>query len=148
MKRKETDNIEQLSIYPSGGGINSIYFKDTNNGWYLYWSGSDNSIYGTTDGGITWESEYKAWDMYYSPLLSVFVTQNGTGLAVGRWGLICLKENSSSDWSRLLSGGMDEVYSIHFIDENIGWAAGTRWGNPDRATVFKTTNGGKIWKTK
>jgi len=145
LKQKAISNNEELSIYPSGAGISSIYFKDANNGWYLYWSGSDTYINGTTDGGLTWGNEYKAWDMYYSPLLSVFVSQNGTGLAVGRWGLICLKEDSSSDWLRLLSGGMDEVYSIHFIDENIGWAAGTRWGNPYRATVFKTTNGGKIW---
>jgi photosystem II stability/assembly factor-like uncharacterized protein len=145
LERKEIDTEKQLDIYPSGAGIKSIYFKDANNGWRVHWSGTDNSIYGTTDGGITWEMEYRAWDMYYNPLLSVFVTQNGTGLAVGRRGLICLKENTSSDWSRLFSGSMDDIYSIHYIDKNIGWAAGTRWGNPYRATVFKTTNGGKIW---
>ena len=28
---------------------------DTNNGWYVRWTGMDNYIYSTTDGGITWE---------------------------------------------------------------------------------------------
>jgi len=69
-------------------------------------------------------------------------------LAVGALGLIYLKENSSSDWLQLFSGSMDNVYSIHFVDENIGWAAGTRWGNPTKGIILKTTNGGKIWKTQ
>jgi len=142
--RKEIDNGEQLNIYPYAG-INSVYFRDANNGWYLFWWGSDNYIYRTTDGGITWEREYRASDMYNNPLLSVVVSQNGTGLAVGSRGLICLKENTNSVWSRIFSGSIDDVYSIHFINKNIGWAAGTRWGNPYRATVFKTTNGGKVW---
>lgn len=138
---------EQLSMY-SSYGITSVYFKDANNGWYVYAGGTDESIYGTTDSGITWKREYLAYSVYSHTLLSVFVTQNGTGLAVGAFGYICLKEDSSSDWSQLFSGRMDDVYSIHFIDENIGWATGNRYGNPDKAIILKTTNGGKIWKTQ
>ena len=35
------------------------------------------------------------------------------------------------------------IYSIYFVDENIGWAGGIRWGNPYKDIILKTTNGGK-----
>ena len=79
-------------------------------------------------------------------MLSVFVTQIGTGLAVGARGLIYLK--TESGWSRLLSGTNDKIHSIYFVNENIGWAGGTRWGNPYKRIVLKTSNSGKIWKTQ
>ncbi|MDY0081888.1 MAG: YCF48-related protein [Ignavibacteriaceae bacterium] len=136
---------EQLNIYPNGG-ITSIYFKDTNNGWYVFFNGADNYIYSTTDAGVTWYREYRAY--WQNGFRSIFITQNGTGWAVGRRGLICLKENNSSDWSQLFSGLWHTIYSIHFDNKNVGWAAGFRHGNPGSKLILKTTNGGKIWKTQ
>ena len=129
----------------SMGELNSIYFKDVNNGWYVSWNGTDNYIYRTTDGGISWENQRNLWER---ALLSVFVTQNGTGLAVGKRGLIYLKAESYSNWSQLLSGPYDNIQSIYFVDRNIGWAGGTRYGNPNKSVILKTTNGGKQWKTQ
>jgi photosystem II stability/assembly factor-like uncharacterized protein len=137
---------KQLILYPSGAGIKSIYFKDVNNGWYLSWSGFDNYIYRTTNCGIDWEPELNRGDWEHS-LLSVFVTQNGTGLAVGAYGMIYSKAESDSVWSRLFSGRNDEINSIYFVNENIGWAGAYRYGNPYKSVILKTSNGGKIWKT-
>ena len=50
--------------------------------------------------------------------------------------------------ARLLSGTNDNVYSIYFVDGNIGWAGARRWGNPYKDVILKTTNGGKQWKTQ
>lgn len=144
-KHEETENREQLSPYPINEQIHSIYFKDANNGWYLDWHFVDNYIYCTTDGGISWESERHVWER---PLLSLFFTPNGTGLSVGSMGLMYSKVESDSGWTRLLSGTRDYIYSVHFVNENIGWAGGTRWGNPYKSIVLKTTNGGKEWKTQ
>ena len=141
----EKDTKELLIIYPYTSGISSIYFSDTNNGWYVRWTGMDNYIYSTTNGGITWEYQ-RSWVEH--SLLSVFVTQNGTGLAVGAFGLIYLKAENDTYWSRLLSGTNDNVYSIYFVDGNIGWAGARRWGNPSKDVILKTTNGGKQWKTQ
>ena len=147
-RQTKMDSTEQLSIYPYGG-ITSVYFKDSSNGWFVDWSsGVDNIIRTTTDGGITWNTEYIAWGIYANALLSIFLTQHGNGLAVGVYGIICLKKESTSDWSQILSGMMDDIHSIYFIDENIGWAVGSRYGNPDKAIILKTTNSGKIWKTQ
>jgi len=127
LDKTEKDSKEQLSVYPYPIGVNSIYFREINNGWYVRWSGTDNYIYSTTDGGITWEYQRNLWER---ALLSVFVTQGGSGLAVGARGLIYLKAESDSDWSQLLSGSYENIQSIYFVDRNIGWAGGTRWGNP------------------
>lgn len=144
-KHEEIENIEQLSPYPITAGINSIYFSDTTEGWYIRWSGQDNYIYSTRDGGISWESERHVWER---PLLSLFFTPNGTGLSVGSMGLMYSKVESDSGWTRLLSGTRDYIYSVHFVNGNIGWAGGTRWGNSYKSIVLKTTNGGKEWKTQ
>ena len=63
-------------------------------------------------------------------------------------GLIYLKAENDTYWSRLLSGTNDNVQSVYFVDRNIGWAGGTRWGNPHKGVILKTTNGGKQWKTQ
>ena len=145
VEQTEKDNNERLSVYPYPVGINSIYFRDINNGWYVRWSSTDNYIHRTTDGGITWEYQRNLWER---ALLSVFVTQDGKGLAVGTRGLIYLKAQSDSDWSQLLSGSYENIQSIYFFGGNIGWAGGTRWGNPYKGVIYKTTNGGKQWKTQ
>ncbi len=80
----------------------------------------------------------------------MFVTQDGTGWVVGLHGLIGMKEENDSDWSLLLSGDRDEISSIYFINENIGWASVKRsiGNNPHQHLVLKTTNGGKLWKSQ
>lgn len=136
------------SPYPSLGYF-SIFFKDVNNGWIVGSpNGLDSYIYETTDAGVTWEQKYKAWDQ--PAFLSVFVTQDGTSRAVGLHGLIATKEENDSDWSLVLSGHGDRVYSIYFINENIGWVGGFRFfgQSPGQKVVLKTTNGGKVWKTQ
>ncbi|HQI42290.1 MAG TPA: YCF48-related protein, partial [Ignavibacteriaceae bacterium] len=139
----------QFSPYPiSMGGINSMYFKDENNGWILSAKGGlDNFIASTTNGGATWETNYFSYSE--RPFLSIFVTQNGTGWAVGRRGSILLKENDGPNWTILLSGIDYDIYSIHFFNESIGWVGAYRhtW-DLSKGPILKTTNGGKIWKTK
>ncbi|NWG29576.1 MAG: T9SS type A sorting domain-containing protein [Ignavibacteriaceae bacterium] len=143
--QEELQNRELFGPYTLNEEIHSIFFKDAINGWYIDWQHVDNYICTTTDGGISWQSKRYYWER---PLLSVFVTQNGTGLAVGSFGLIYLKAESDYDWSRLLSGTYDKTQSIYFVDRNIGWVGGTRYGNPNKGVILKTTNGGKQWKTQ
>lgn len=145
LEQTEKNGKEQLSIYPSVAGIKSIYFKNADNGWYVSWNGLDNYIYSTTNGGITWGYQRTFWE---HSLISIFVSQDGTGLAVGAYGLIYLKDKNDVKWSRLLSGTNDRIHCIYFIDENVGWAGGNRYGNPYKKIILKTTNGGKQWKTQ
>ena len=136
------------SPYPYPGYY-SIFFIDANNGCRVGSpNGLDSYIYETSDAGITWVQKYRAWDQ--PAFLSVFVTPNGKGWTVGLHGLIGAKEENDSDWSLVLSGHGDRVYSIYFINENIGWAGGNRFfgQSPGQKVVLKTINGGKVWKTQ
>jgi photosystem II stability/assembly factor-like uncharacterized protein len=147
---------EQLGIYDAGG-INSIYFKDSNIGYAVLggvWGCvSERKIYKTTDGGNTWNQTYRATEQ--NGLISVFVNDEGKGSAVGFSGIIILTEDDGNSWKQILSGAFsnnssgDDIFSIFNIDENIGWSVG---GREDCLTggsvILKTTNGGKIWKTK
>ena len=124
-------------------GYFNVFFKDANNGWIVGSpNGYDSKIFETTDAGRTWERKYRAWEQ--RPFLSMFVTEDGKGWAVGTGGVIGMKEDNDSDWSLLFSGYRDQIYSIHFVDENIGWAAAYRveGNSPHAAVVLKTTNGG------
>ena len=156
-KEKEQNHREQLSIYIDRGGINSIYFKDSNIGYAVSGTVQDcngyRHIYTTTDGGSTWNISYVDPDK--GGLISVCVNTAGQGWAVGFKGVIVISEDNGNSWAQILSGKGttystgDDIYSVFFINENIGWAVGARNNcNSDDGIILKTTNGGKIWKTQ
>ncbi|NNJ51800.1 MAG: hypothetical protein HKP17_01420, partial [Ignavibacteriaceae bacterium] len=156
LKGKERNHKEQLSFY-NYGGINSIYFKDSNIGYavagYLG-SWCHRLIYTTTDGGSTWTNKYYGFEE--SGLISVYVNNAGKGWAVGLNGVIFITEDDGNSWNQILSGNRssqysgDNIYSVFCINENIGWAVGERnlWSLDAKVIILKTTNGGKIWKTQ
>ncbi len=155
LKETETSQREQLNIYRSGG-INSINFKDSNIGYAVAGdaNGYYRGIYITTNGGLTWDSEYRGEEE--SGLISVCITNSGHAWAVGFKGTIFILQSEDNSWLQILSGNRyacwsgDDLYSVFCLNENIAWGVGYRasciggGGN----IVLKTTNGGKIWKTQ
>ena len=153
---KKNQNRDVHTIIYKTGGINSIYFKNSSIGYVVGGNGYgwDRKIYTTTDGGNTWTRKYIGWEE--NGLISVCSNSQGQGLAVGFNGAIFITEDNGNAWAQILSGNKyscwsgDDLYSIFCINENIGWAVGSRasclggGGN----IVLKTTNGGKIWKTQ
>ena len=143
----ETDNLVDTQL-----GIRSIYFKDENNGYAVSGmaSGWKRGILCTTDGGATWASKY--FNDEQTGLLSVFVTNNGKGWAVGYSGVVYITEDNGSSWAQILSGTLgswtgDRIYSVFMVNDSVGWAAGSRKGSQRYPIILKTTNGGKVWKT-
>ena len=153
--KQEENSRELLCIYKSGG-FNSIYFKDSNTGYAVAGDGGGfyRAIYSTTDGGSTWNDKYVGEEE--SGLISICITNAGKGLAVGFNGTIFISENNGNSWTQILSGNRfscwtgDDLYTVFSMNENTIWAAGYRasciggGGN----VILKTTDGGKIWKTK
>lgn len=137
-----------------GDGIRSIYFKDSNNGYAVSGAiGYARSIITTTDGGTTWNQ--KSYDWESDGLLSVYVSDNGKGWAVGFAGIMYISEDGGNSWSQILSGiksyfySGDDIYSVFCINENISWAVGHRQGGGGGGSIIlNTTDGGKIWKTQ
>ena len=147
------DHKENYALY-DGNGIRSIFFKDSNNGYAVSGTiGWARTIITTTNGGSTWTEKYYGWES--DGLLSVYVNSIGKGWAVGIAGSIFITENDGNSWVQILSGSRstiwsgDDIYSVFFINENVGWALGQREsGGSSGEVILKTTNGGKIWETK
>ena len=152
---QDINRRKELSIYDAGG-INSIYFKDSNIGYAVSgWGGWDRAIFTSTDGGSTWHRKY--YGSEEDGLLSVYGNSQGQAWAVGVSGMIFITEDDGNSWTQILSGSNtvhlysgDFIYSIFMINENVGWAGGKRnmVGQELKNLILKTTNGGKIWKTQ
>jgi photosystem II stability/assembly factor-like uncharacterized protein len=126
-------------------GITSIFFKDSDNG-YAVGGGRYKNIFTTTNGGSTWESKCDE-GIYSGGLFSV----TGKGWAIGSSGQIFITEDDGNSWVHILSGSgyaYDDINSVFFINENIGWATGRRHLDYNWDFILKTTNGGKLWKTQ
>ena len=151
---KKTKVNDRENYHPDdGNGIRSIFFKDSNIGYAVGGDGGgwSREIFTTTDGGSTWINKYHGSEE--TGLLSVFVNNSGKGWAVGFDGHIFITEDNSNSWNEILSGiktdwSGDDIYSVFFINKNIGWAAGKRGGQGQGDVILKTTNSGKIWETQ
>jgi len=53
--------------------------------------------------------------------------------------ILQLKLFAQEGWFEQTSGTTYSLHSVHFADENVGWAVG------DNGTILKTTNGGDYW---
>lgn len=144
---------------------NSIFFKDTNNGFYV---GGINClgiwIYATTDGGNTWQEKVNYIGESESinnslvgegnlELVSVLVTNGGKGWAVGGNGKMYTTNDDGNSWSKQLSGcnvNSEDIYSLFFVNDQVGWAFGTRSQcyQTQPGVILKTTDGGRVWKTQ
>jgi photosystem II stability/assembly factor-like uncharacterized protein len=128
----------------SGSGMaKKIYFKDSQSGWVL-----DSEIFQTNNGGETWDSVGSAG---YAN--SIDISKNGLGFMVGGYGSVIRTEDGGNSWdniSKIVT--TDQLFSVHFISDKIGWAAGgghsySGGDELDRyPIVLKTTDGGLKWE--
>jgi photosystem II stability/assembly factor-like uncharacterized protein len=73
-------------------------------------------------------------------LRSVYFTDKNTGWVVGDNGTILRTTNGGTDWTHQACGTVCNLYSVQFIDCNLGWALAG-----DSGAILKTTNGGNNW---
>ncbi len=131
-------------------GIRDIYFIDKFNGFAVAGTdgGWNRTILTTTDGGENWMVKY--YTLEENPLLSVYVTDSGIGIAVGTNGSIFRTVNYGQNWVQIFSGGSvsyggeERICDIHFINDSVGFAGGLRNSFVSSETgqlILKTTNG-------
>lgn len=121
-----------------------IFFRNANLGWMTgqYNAVTDSTIiFRTTDGGQNWEPVFRR---NHCVLNDLFFVNDTLGWTAGRdsddegiRSLILHTTNGGNNWSMPLGPRVqDELYSIHFRDENYGQACG------HDGLFFTTDNGG------
>ncbi len=120
--------------------LGAITFINTEEGWAC---GEYGTVLHTEDGGTTWVQQAQgSWDHNYQ---GIYFRDNNVGWVVGRIHFfsytsgILKTSNGGTTWSITDSlPDCSEMTSIHFIDEDIGFAGG--WNN-----LYKTDDGGTNW---
>ena len=128
---RPTDSL--LGIY---NNVYSVHAIDSNNVW-----GGSSSLYNTSNGGLVWDLKHGSIP---SPRVVFFLDSN-IGWVVGVSGSIQkITYNSDGGTSRTDQTSnkyRGELYSVHFIDPETGWAVG------DTTNLIRTTDGGTSWNT-
>lgn len=105
----------------------------------------NNNFYKTTDGGSSWQRVNNI-SPYPQGICGLDCVGTSTVYGCGAWfypAYIIKSTDSGNTWQYIdMSAYATALVEITFIDENIGFAAGS---DDDGAVVLKTTNGGVIW---
>ncbi|WP_261511506.1 T9SS type A sorting domain-containing protein [Chryseobacterium paludis] len=105
----------------------------------------NNNFYKTTDGGSSWQRVNNI-SPYPQGICGLDCVGTSTVYGCGAWfypAYIIKSTDSGNTWQYIdMSAYATALVEITFIDENIGFAAGS---DDDGAVVLKTTNGGVSW---
>ena len=93
---------------------------------------------------LSFATDFIPRDMYF--------TNPETGFVVGFNGYIYKTTDAGNSWKQQNSGTTLHLYSVFFVDENVGFVSGRAMGgclddDCDKGSIFlKTTDGGKTWE--
>ncbi|MBS1494685.1 MAG: T9SS type A sorting domain-containing protein [Bacteroidetes bacterium] len=119
------------------GYVVSCYDSDT--GPYY------NRIYKTTNSGANWNPIYK--DSVQPPrLLGCFFVNSNKGYLWARNSKLAVTTNSGANWNFINTPIYSQINSMHFFDENTGYA-GFTFNSQDTMGLKRTTDGGFTWIT-
>lgn len=130
-----------------------LYFINPDSGWVVggnhggYPSFIPNrEILFTSNGGVTWTSQYGA--SHETPLNAIYFIDKNNGFSVGESGAVMQTINGGNTWieSTTLTGY--DLRDVTFVNINTGWIIGYYLGLPHAPSVFKTTDGGLSWNEK
>jgi len=112
-------------------------------------AGWETTIYGTSDGGATWENRATSLGpAIRAELNDVLMFDPNTAIIVGGVvqvfgeSMILYTTNAGYTWTRQNSNTASSLYSVSFFDANDGIAVGRG------AKVLRTTNAGATWENE
>lgn len=101
--------------------------------------GAEGVVMKSTDAGQSWIMD----SITPYQLRSLDITNN-LGYAVGIEGKVFQTTDNGSTWIALSKGSTDDLNSVFFVNESVGYAAGGVY-SPMKGTILKTTDGGEHW---
>ncbi len=128
---------------PQGNTLRWVKMWDANN-WYAF--GYIGTFMKTTDAGTTWIFNHKA-GLYdptagaYESIYDAHFFDMNNGVVVGGGGQVAKTTDGGATWNAQVVGSTAVTwYQVYFLDNNIGYVAGTTSGR-----LAKTTDGGATW---
>lgn len=119
--------------------LQDVYFISRDTGWAVGYQGA---ILKTTNGGLSWSIQNVTTN---ENLLSVNFIDNNYGWVGCSNGKILKTTNGGQNW-QIISTNFNEIYSIWFLNNNLGFALSSYITNYYRTgSVIKTTDGGSSW---
>ena len=147
---KTTDGGNTWNLISTDNSLKICDFIDSNNGWAIdvgfLLPGPPYKIYHTTNGGVSWETQYE--DNTVGSFKAIDFTDLNNGWVVGENGKIHNTTNGGSTWPPVTITGITADYfsnSIYFKNATTGWIGSKQNSNLDNAKVLYTTNGGVSW---
>jgi photosystem II stability/assembly factor-like uncharacterized protein len=127
-------------------GLADVYFSDDHTGWAISMYGK---ILKTTDKGINWKSHISGTNTYFS---CIYFTDNQYGWAAGDSSIIIKTSDGGVTWNYINRlplpysiTARNDITSIHFTDQNTGWAVQNVYTTTPYSILYKTTDGGQTW---
>ena len=119
--------------------LTSVHFaSDGKRGWAV---GHDMIILATTDGGYSWKISHQGENLEDS-LLDVCVSDNGTIIAVGAYGLSLRSIDAGESWQPLTV--QDDDSHLNRITRGL---SGTLYIAGERGTLLRSHDGGEVWES-
>jgi|GEM_PF-1680189 len=135
--QQSTDGGSSWDIIESGqtGRLKALHFINDQQGWA---AGREGVVIRTDDGGLTWSDAQSTG--VTDILRDIYFVDENRGWAVGSNGTIIRTTDGGSSWSTSESGTLRRFNAVHFVNENVGFAAGF-------LETRRTTDGGATWSS-
>ena len=135
LKTVDGGNIWQTVKTPTSEKVQDVQFADRSNGWLSTY----NSVYKTSDAGNTWELILKNEETH--SFIAMNLVNKDLGFVSGtRDAKVYRTNDGGKTWSLVDLKAVGKISSIHFTNENSGWAAEAA------GRIFTTNDKGSTWK--
>jgi photosystem II stability/assembly factor-like uncharacterized protein len=123
----------------------SVYFIDANTGYVGGFSNSRSSeyarIYKTTDGGLTWNINFRSSNSS-SAVRSIIFTNEQTGYAITQTSFLITYDGGTAGWYD--NNWFRDLRSLFFTNEGTAYMVDNE-GWPIGGEIWKTPDGGSTW---
>ncbi|NLO19778.1 MAG: T9SS type A sorting domain-containing protein [Ignavibacteria bacterium] len=121
--------------------LNSLYFVNANVGYIV---GEGAIVLKTTNGGISWEGDYRPENVDFNKVSFKL----NTGFIIGENGVVLQTTDAGETWAEQVSNTDKELYDLFFVTPQMGYMVGENEsveGTTYNSSLMITRDGGATW---